>query len=51
MPRAARIDHPDLLQHVIVRGIEKKPIFLDGADLGGGDAGNLLNKLFDLIGG
>jgi REP element-mobilizing transposase RayT len=32
MPRAARIDHPDLLQHVIVRGIEKKPIFLDDAD-------------------
>jgi len=32
MPRTARIDHPDLLQHVIVRGIEKKPIFLDDAD-------------------
>jgi hypothetical protein len=32
MPRTARIDHPDLLQHVIVRGIEKKSIFLDDAD-------------------
>lgn len=27
MPRAARIDIPDLLQHVIVRGIEKRDIF------------------------
>jgi REP element-mobilizing transposase RayT len=32
MPRAARIDHPNLLQHVMVRGIEKKDIFLDDTD-------------------
>ncbi|ABA89026.1 transposase of ISPca5, Y1_Tnp domain-containing [Syntrophotalea carbinolica DSM 2380] len=32
MPRTARIDHLDLLQHVMVRGIEKKPIFHDHAD-------------------
>lgn len=32
MPRHARIDQPGLLQHVIVRGIERRPIFLDDAD-------------------
>jgi putative transposase len=32
MPRNARIDIPGLLQHVIVRGIEKRPIFLDDQD-------------------
>lgn len=32
MPRAARIDIPGLLHHVIVRGIERKDIFLDDAD-------------------
>jgi REP element-mobilizing transposase RayT len=32
MPRAARLDYPNLLQHVMVRGIEKKDIFLDDAD-------------------
>ena len=32
MPRAARIDYPDLLQHVIIRGIERKKIFLDDQD-------------------
>ena len=32
MPRTARIDYPDLLQHVIVRGIERKDIFLDDVD-------------------
>ena len=34
MPRAARLDIPGLLQHVIVRGIEKRDIFLDDADRG-----------------
>ena len=28
MPRTARLDIPVLLQHVIVRGIEKRDIFL-----------------------
>ena len=32
MPRAARIDIPGILQHVIVRGIEKCAIFLDDED-------------------
>ena len=32
MPRGARIDLPGLLQHVIVRGIEKRPIFMDERD-------------------
>jgi REP element-mobilizing transposase RayT len=32
MPRFARIDIPGLLQHVIVRGIERRPIFLDDQD-------------------
>jgi len=32
MPRQARIDIPDLLQHVIVRGIERSDIFLDDDD-------------------
>ncbi len=32
MPRSARIDIPGLLQHVIVRGIERRDIFLDDDD-------------------
>ena len=32
MPRHARIDFPGLLQHVIVRGIERTDIFLDDDD-------------------
>jgi putative transposase len=32
MPRAERLDIPGLLQHVIVRGIEKRKIFLDNGD-------------------
>jgi putative transposase len=32
MPRTARIDIPGLLQHVIVRGIERRDIFLDDGD-------------------
>lgn len=32
MPRTARIDIPNLLQHVIVRGIEKRKIFTDDDD-------------------
>ena len=34
MPRKARIDMPGLLQHVIVRGIERRKIFLDDHDRG-----------------
>jgi putative transposase len=32
MPRSARIDIPGVLYHVLVRGIERRPIFLDDAD-------------------
>ena len=32
MPRGARLDIPGLLQHVIVRGIEKRDIFQDDQD-------------------
>ena len=32
MPRKARIDAPGALHHIIVRGIEKKPIFRDNID-------------------
>jgi len=32
MPRHARIDLPGLLHHVIVRGIEKRPVFLGDQD-------------------
>ena len=32
MPRHARIDIPGLLHHVSVRGIEKRPVFLDDQD-------------------
>lgn len=32
MPRQARIDAPGAVQHVIIRGIEKKAIFLDDPD-------------------
>jgi putative transposase len=32
MPRHARIDIPGLLHHVIVRGIEKRSVFLDAQD-------------------
>jgi REP element-mobilizing transposase RayT len=32
MPRSRRLDIPDLLQHVIVRGIERRDIFLEDAD-------------------
>lgn len=32
MPRKSRIDAPGALQHIIIRGIEKKKIFLDHLD-------------------
>jgi putative transposase len=32
MPRTARLDIPGLLYHVIVRGIERRPIFVDDRD-------------------
>jgi len=35
MPRKARIDAPGAVHHIIVRGIERKPIFRDSADYEG----------------
>ncbi|MBE0616600.1 MAG: transposase, partial [Proteobacteria bacterium] len=35
MPRAARLDVPGVLQHVIVRGIERRDLFVDDEDRGG----------------
>jgi len=32
MPRVARLDVPGLLQHVIVRGVERREIFVDDHD-------------------
>ena len=32
MPRSARLDAPGLLQHVIVRGVERSDIFCDDSD-------------------
>ena len=34
MPRVARLDTPGLLQHVIVRGVERRDIFSDDRDRG-----------------
>ena len=32
MPRQARIDAPGAVQHIIIRGIERRPIFADDTD-------------------
>ena len=32
MPRKARIDAPDALQHIIIRGIERNKIYRDAKD-------------------
>ncbi len=32
MPRQARLDAPGTLHHVMIRGIERKPIFRDDQD-------------------
>jgi hypothetical protein len=34
MPRKARVDAPGALHHIIIRGIERKPIFKDKIDYG-----------------
>ncbi len=44
MPRQPRLDIPDLLQHVIVRGIERRPIFRDDED-----RRNFLDRLRNLL--
>ena len=44
MPRLARIDAPGALHHIIIRGIEKKPIFKDERD-----KDNLLERLGSIL--
>jgi REP element-mobilizing transposase RayT len=44
MPRKARIDAPGALQHIIVRGIERRRIFYDDHD-----RDNLIDRLGDII--
>lgn len=45
MPREARIDAPGTLHHIIVRGIEKREIFIDHAD-----RQNFIERLGDILG-
>jgi len=44
MPRKARIDAPGALHHIIVRGIERRRIFLDDQD-----RDNFIDRLGDII--
>jgi REP element-mobilizing transposase RayT len=44
MPRSARLDAPGVLHHIIIRGIERRPIFKDNKD-----RDNLLNRLSILL--
>jgi hypothetical protein len=32
MPRSARLDTPDVLHHIMIRGIERRRIFIDNED-------------------
>jgi REP element-mobilizing transposase RayT len=44
MPRAARLDAPGVLDHIIIRGIERRKIFRDAKD-----RENLLERLGSLL--
>jgi putative transposase len=44
MPRKARIDAPGALHHIIVRGIERRKIFLDDAD-----QDDFIERLSDIV--
>ena len=44
MPRKARIDAPGALQHIIIRGLERKAIFKDDSD-----RENFLDRLSGLV--
>ena len=44
MPRKARIDAPGALQHIIIRGIERKRIFFDDRD-----RNDFLDRLGDIL--
>jgi len=45
MPRKARIDAPGALHHIVVRGIERKPIFKDSIDYQ-----NFIERLGNILG-
>ena len=45
MPRQARIDAPGALHHIVIRGIERKPIFKDSTDYH-----NFLERLGNILG-
>jgi REP element-mobilizing transposase RayT len=32
MPRSARLDAPGILHHIMIRGIERRKIFMDNKD-------------------
>ena len=44
MPRKARIDAPGALHHIVIRGIERKPIFKDSQDYQ-----NFIERLSDIL--
>jgi len=44
MPRLARLDAPDVLHHIMIRGIERRKIFLDNKD-----RGDFLDRLSNLL--
>ncbi len=44
MPRLARLDAPDVLHHIIIRGIERKKIFNDKYD-----QENFVDRLAQLV--
>jgi len=44
MPRKARVDAPGALHHIIIRGIERKPIFKDKIDYG-----NFIDRLSKIL--
>jgi len=44
MPRPARLDAPDVLHHIIIRGIERRNIFRDNKN-----RDNFIDRLSDLL--
>jgi len=44
MPRKARVDAPGALHHIIIRGIERKPLFKDKIDYG-----NFIDRLGKIL--
>jgi hypothetical protein len=49
MPRKARIDAPGALQHIIIRGIERKEIFKDDNRKFAAEKGYTLIDLWNII--